>query len=220
MGYILTLLRHSREIPLDFRRTGSEWRSLLMDRDLAMDGIATNASTGHNPNAAALYADSSLRETIIEYGFVGELLRVLWRHGRRDIEVLRAEVDRGGYDLVLHCNGVSRHVQLKSSHRKAATAKVTVNLKLAEQLSGCVVWIMFDQETLELGPFLWFGGKPGDRIADLGTKVARHTKANSRGSKTARPGLRVIPRASFTKLESMAAVIDRLFGTLQENSPS
>lgn len=163
---------------------------------------------------ASLYSDSSLREKIIEYAFVGELLRILWRRGRRDIEVLRAEVDRGGYDLVLHCNGVSRHVQLKSSHREAATAKVTVNLKLAEKTSGCVIWILFDQETLELGPFLWLGGKPGEAVPDLGTKIAKHTKANSRGSKTERPGLRVVSRSSFTKLDSVAAVIEALFGAV------
>ncbi len=179
-----------------------------------MDSAATTAPTIPNPKAASLYADSSLREKIIEYGFVGELLRVLWRRGRRDIEVLRAEVDRGGYDLVLHCNGTSRYLQLKSSHSEAATAKVTVNLKLAEKTSGCVIWILFDQDTLELGPFLWFGGKPGERVRDLGTKIAKHTKANSHGRKTDRPALRVVSRGSFAKLASMDAVIEALFGAV------
>ena len=180
-----------------------------------MDIISTTAHAVPDPvTAASLYADSSLREKIIEYAFVGELLRNLWRRGRRDIEVLRAEVDRGGYDLVLHCNGVSRYVQLKSSHREAATARVTVNLKLAEKTSGCVIWILFDQETLELGPFLWFGGKPGERVADLGTKIAKHTKANSRGEKNERPGFRVVSRGSFTKFDSVAAVIEALFGAV------
>ena len=75
--------------------------------------------------------------------------------------MLRAEVDRGGYDLVLHCNGVSRHVQSKSSHQGAATARVTASIKLADKLSGCIVWILFDQDTMDLGPYLWFGGPPG-----------------------------------------------------------
>jgi hypothetical protein len=44
--------------------------------------------------------------------------------------LLRAEVDRAGYDIVLHCNGVLRHVQLKSSHRAAATSKVDAKLAL------------------------------------------------------------------------------------------
>jgi hypothetical protein len=74
--------------------------------------------------------DSSLREKIIEHAFVADLLRELWLRGRRDIEMLRAEVDRAGYDIVLHCNGVLRHVQLKSSHRAAATSKVDAKLAL------------------------------------------------------------------------------------------
>jgi hypothetical protein len=61
------------------------------------------------------YVQSSLREKLLEHVFIGELLRCLWRSGRRDIEVLRAEIDASGYDLVLECNGVLRHVQFKSS---------------------------------------------------------------------------------------------------------
>ncbi len=174
----------------------------------------TDALLSDPAMAASLYVDSSLREKIIEYAFVGEILRILWRRGRRDIEVLRAEVDCGGYDLVLHCNGVMRHVQLKSSHREAATSRVTLNLKLAEKTSGCVVWILFDQETLELGPFLWFGGKPGEMVADLGTKIAKHTKPNILGKKTERRGLRVVSRGSFTKLNSVTAVIEAMFGAV------
>ena len=43
---------------------------------------------------------------------------------RRDIEVLRAEIDASGYDLVLECNGVLRYVQFKSSYRTATTRDV------------------------------------------------------------------------------------------------
>lgn len=183
-----------------------------------MDLAVSTALATPDSRTRALYTDSSLREKIVEYGFVGELLRALWRRGQRDIEVLRAEVDRGGYDLVLHCNGVTRHVQLKSSHREAATAKVTVNLKLAEKMSGCVIWILFDRETLELGPFLWFGGKPGEPLADLGTKIARHTKANSHGQKLEKPGHRVVERRRFVALNSMAGLIHALFGSFREDT--
>ena len=61
------------------------------------------------------YAESSARENLIEHGFLGELLRGLWRGNVRDVEVLRPEVDSGGYDLALEFKGLTRHVQLKSS---------------------------------------------------------------------------------------------------------
>jgi len=157
-------------------------------------------------------SDSSLREKIIEHAFVAELLRTLWCRGQRDVEVLRAEVDRGGYDVVFHCNGVLRHVQLKSSHRGASTAKISANLKLKEKPSGCVIWILFDQETLALGPYLWFGNDPGNMLPELGDRVTKHSKANSRGEKLPRPGLREIRRGSFQTLHSMEQVVARLFG--------
>ena len=62
-------------------------------------------------------------------------------------------------DIVLHCNGILRHVQLKSSYREATTARVDARTALEGKPSGCILWILFDQRTLELGPYLWFGGK-------------------------------------------------------------
>ena len=51
-------------------------------------------------------AHSSAREKVLEHLFVGELLRCLWRRGIRNMEVLRAEVDMGGYDLVVEARVV------------------------------------------------------------------------------------------------------------------
>jgi hypothetical protein len=39
----------------------------------------------------------------------------LWRRNVRDLEILRPEVDSGGYDLALEFKRLTRHVQLKSS---------------------------------------------------------------------------------------------------------
>src|SRR5271169_991558 len=95
------------------------------------------------PLDASHFLQSSLREKLLEHVFIGELLKCLWRRGRRDIEVLRAEIDTSGYDLVLECNGVLRYVQLKSSHRDATTRDVNVNLSLAKKPGACVIWIIF-----------------------------------------------------------------------------
>jgi hypothetical protein len=160
----------------------------------------------------AHYRDSSLREKVIEHVFIGELLRVLWRNGRYDVEVLRSEVDRGGYDLVLEYNGIFRHVQFKSSHRNSKVDEVNAHLKLADKPSGCIVWVLFDQDTLELGPFLWFGGLPSQKLPALGDQVARHSKGDSMGRKAERPNHRVLKRSRFARLDSMDAVVTSLFG--------
>jgi len=157
---------------------------------------------------------SSVREKLLEHLFVGELMRHLWRSGRRDVELLRSEVDNGGYDLVFECNGIVRHIQLKASHRGSKTAKVNININLARRPSGCVIWMLFDEDTLELGPYLWFGGEPGEPLPSLGNKVARHAKADTTGLKKERPGLRVIARTSFRTLPTVPDVLDMLFGKI------
>jgi len=158
------------------------------------------------------YLESGLREKVIEHLFVGDLLRCLWRQGSRDIEVLRAEVDRAGYDLVLESNGVLRHVQLKASYRGARTSEVGINVNLTQKPSGCVIWIWFDPDSLALGPFLWFGGQPGEPLPPHGDRVGRHSKADSSGYKAERPNIRLVRKSQFSSLATMDDVAQALFG--------
>jgi hypothetical protein len=85
-------------------------------------------------------------------------------------------------------------------------------VRLLDRPSACILWIYFDPDTLLLGPFFWFGGAPGEKIPALGERPATHTKHNAQGIKSVRPGHRVIPKSSFTKLDTMAEVVQRLFG--------
>lgn len=157
--------------------------------------------------------NSSYREILIEHLFVGEIMRRLWIRGITQFEVLKPQVDDSGYDLVIEANGVVRHIQLKSSFHAAATGQVKASLKLALKPSACVVWVRFNPDTVELGPFLWFGGPPGKPIPDLaGFKVARHTRANSQGVKQERPNQKSIPRTRFEKLACYDELVVRLFG--------
>lgn len=83
------------------------------------------------------------------------------------------------------------------------------------------MWVLFDRETLRLGPFLWLGGRPGDPLPDLrALPVARHTKADASGKKRKRPGLRVVPRSRFERLESLSEVIAALFDSPSPETPA
>lgn len=156
--------------------------------------------------------DSSVREKLIEHLLIGELLKHLWCRGYRNVEVLHAEVDNTGYDVVFEFGGIMRHVQLKASYSGAKTSRVSISLDLAKKPSGCVVWVWFDPETLDLGPFLWFGDEPGRALPSLGDRVAKHSKANSEGVKKERPNLRELTKAKFEKLDGMKALTSELFG--------
>ena len=157
---------------------------------------------------------SSHREALIEHLFLGEVMKHLWRGDPpAELEILKPQVDDAGYDLALEARGVLRHVQLKSSSRDAKTARVNVSMKLAEKPSGCVLWVLFEPNTMTLGPFRWLGAEPGfpfPSIANL--KVAKHTKGNAQGVKLPRIRLRVVPRTRFETLRDVDAVVSRLFG--------
>ncbi|WP_211368229.1 hypothetical protein [Pseudoxanthomonas gei] len=155
---------------------------------------------------------SSFREKLVEHLFVGELLRTSWLRGECSLEVAKPEVDSRGYDVIIERSGVVRHIQLKTSHREAAASSQKIHLGLAQKPSGCVVWIQFDNETLELGPFLFFGNDAGQPLPPiLDFKIAKHTKGNASGIKAARPDLRNVPKSRFRKLASIAEVFDALF---------
>jgi hypothetical protein len=113
-----------------------------------------------------------------------------------------------------------RHIQLKASYREAKTAYQKVNVALAVKPSGCVIWTKFEEKTLELGPFLWFGSSPGQPLDLTPFAVGRHTKANADGEKLERPSIRVLPRAAFVQLATIGELVDRLFGPCVVNCPS
>lgn len=100
---------------------------------------------------------SSLREKVIEHLFIGELLRALWCERVRNVELLRAEVDAAGYDLAIECNGIFRHIQLKSGHSGMKRRKVDLNVALQTKPSACVIWLMFNEKTLRLEKFCGSG---------------------------------------------------------------
>lgn len=183
---------------LDFRRLWSDGLVAVLEKNMDITAHSTGA-----------------REKLIEHLFVGELLRHLWLQGMRDVEVLRSEVDSGGFDLVLECKGILRHIQLKTSHSAAKTNSVDINVALAQKPSGCVVWLFFDEATMRFSSFRWFGAEPGRQLPGLGDKIARHAKANSRGEKTARPNIREVRKSAFKSLDTIKDVADVLFGPLQ-----
>lgn len=155
---------------------------------------------------------SSYREKMLEHRFVSEVLQAMWLQGEV-VDVLKAEVDGGGFDLVLQARGVMRHVQLKTVKAGGATSEWKVALRLADYPSGCVIVITIDPDTMAIGPFLWLGDEPGLPLPGISHhKVAKHTKGDGEGTKNERPNHRVIRKSQFASLPTIGAVIDTLFG--------
>jgi hypothetical protein len=178
---------------------------------------ASSPPIGTGDMAGADSLHSSRREKLVEHLFVGEVLRTLWCRGDHEVDVLRAETDAVGYDVVIEVGSVARRIQLKSSARCAKTSRQKVHLALGKKrFSGCVLWVKFDPSNMKLGPFLWFGGGPGSPLPDITDEksfpVAKHAKGNAKGVKAERKNIRVVSCRHFTKLETIDEVVEKLFG--------
>jgi hypothetical protein len=149
---------------------------------------------------------SSFIESLVEHVFISEVLQEVWYTHRKTIEVLRSEVDSSGYDIVFECNDVLRHVQLKTSKEDAKTARQKVSLALGGKPSGCVVWIIRHEDDASKRmklTYLFFGNEPGSKLSSLDDfPVAKHSKGNAQGVKLDRPGLRVVPKRVFEKIDT------------------
>lgn len=171
-------------------------------------------------NLSDCYMKSIFYEQLVEHVFVSEVLQEVWYSFGKTAEVLRSEVDAFGYDLVFDCNGVVRHVQLKTSKHDAKASGQKVNVALAEKPSGCVVWIFRGEEhgtrrmTLT---YKFFGSKAKRRLPSLdGFKVAKHTKRNAHGDQTERKAIRVVPKREFKEIPNIRALVKMLFGLSEE----
>jgi hypothetical protein len=161
------------------------------------------------PEKDSIY--STLRERIVEHAFVGDALRFLWRNGVVDVEVLRSEFDAHGYDLVMAQGRVVRHIQFKTGTSKKP-GDVSVSLALADKPSGCVIWIRVT-EHLDMGPFFWFGGAPGEPLPPMdGYEIPLRATHNKKGERPPRRNHRLVPSTRFEELEKMEDVLTRLFG--------
>lgn len=161
----------------------------------------------------AHFHHSTLRERIVEHVFVGDTLRSLWQLGITDVEVLRAEFDAHGYDLVMARGHIIRHIQFKTGTSRKP-GNVSISQALAEKPSGCVIWIRVSA-TLDMGPFYWFGGIPGEPLPPIARYPnPRRATHNKDGVRPLRQNHRTVPGVEFRALATLHEVLDALFGDL------
>jgi hypothetical protein len=159
---------------------------------------------------------SVLRERIIEHLFIGHALQLLWHRGITDVEVLRAEFDAGGYDLVMSRGGIDRHIQFKTVLGVRKPKSIIASVKLMQKPSGCIICVGVP---IDLDPagltYHWYGDGPGKPIPTIeNMRIARHTRGNTVGVKGQRSGHRMVSGSCFETLPSLEVVLHRLLGPL------
>jgi hypothetical protein len=157
---------------------------------------------------------SSCREQLIEYAFVSELLQDGWFRRQQKIDVLRADVDGAGYDLLLECQGVHRHVQMKSTVAGGRRKRQGVHVALAAQRCGAVVWVVLEPDGLGMRlSYLAFGAEVGSPLpVIMQFPPVKHSRGNATGFKAERPNLRKVPMSAFRSYPTISGLSNWLFG--------
>lgn len=164
---------------------------------------------------ADTYHHSSFYEKLVEHVFIAEIVSSAWFNNKLQIEIARAEIDNSGYDLIMECNGIIRHVQLKTSDADAHTRYQKVNIKLGEKPSGCVVWIKRNTKNGNKPfkmEFLFYGDENCGKLPSIDNMPwARHTKGDSKGKKNLRLHIKKLKKGDFTPVKSIEDLIGLLF---------
>lgn len=160
-------------------------------------------------SAVSRYATmSSYFASLAEHVLLADLMTYGWYERGISLQVLRAEVDVAGYDVVLADDRVLRHVQFKAGQR----SPVPISLRLCEAPSGCVVWARLREPSDGWRPkveYRYLGGAPGDRLTveELGDRVTRRPKSG-----TLREGHRDVNWTAMEGPFDGAGLYERLFG--------
>lgn len=169
------------------------------------------------------YLRSNFYEQLVEHVFISEVLQEVWFGFGMTVEVLRSEVDSSGYDIVFECNGVLRHIQLKTSKEDAKRQTQNVNIALATKPSGCIVWLVRNEDLttrrVQLS-YLFFGDVAGQPLPPLDEfRVGKHSKGDSTGEKKERSSIRLVPKSRFERIETTRELVERLFDLANQRYP-
>ncbi|TAF73591.1 MAG: hypothetical protein EAZ53_12115 [Bacteroidetes bacterium] len=153
------------------------------------------------------YEASVMREKLLLHKFLFEIYEYFWVTRNDSLEVLHAEIDNFGYDIVVCANKQTKHIQLKSLVSGGTTASFKINDRLELKTGGCVVIQEYEQVLSEIKvKYHFFDAK------DLSSfNNAKHTKANADGEKKIREGIKEVPKGKFISFKSSKEFIEFLF---------
>ena len=158
---------------------------------------------------------SSHREALLEHLFAGEIMRRLGCRGEWRLEVLKPQVDDGGYSLVLEANGIVRHIQMKASFTGSTVRETKVNALLASKPSGCIIFIWFDKARPESRPLRVLRRAAGQAAAGHHRHENRtpHEGQRQRRQGGATDDTQNSPLSRFERIADLDALVARLFSS-------
>ena len=182
-----------------------------------------SAPSGQAPTLGGLigsYALSSYRESLLEQVFTAEVIQACWL-SLPPLEIAHAMVDSAGYDLVVSCGRVTRHIQLKAVRR----ARVSAHRDLANKPAGCCVLLL--RSSTDAGTageprvtlrYRYVGGKTPLEPFTLDpewppAKKTMHSKTeDGQWVKKEKEHHVLVPRSAFSAETGIAELVTALFG--------
>lgn len=168
----------------------------------------------------ALSLHSSYIENALRHVFLAQLFRSVWDKDYSDkLHIYNNEVDDSGFDLVASLGNVVRHIQLKATNKGGRAQSISAHVALASAQGGCIVWMSYDKETLDISHYHFFGAAAGEAMGDISTRKAAMTQRRDiNGQRKERLHHRIIPRSHFVGPLSIDGLRDTLFSTSTSRS--
>lgn len=160
---------------------------------------------------------SKFFEKLIEHRFIADIMAHAWFTYKKEVKIIRCEVDSSGYDLILDCESIFRYIQLKTSITTSKRSYQKFNISLLTQENPCIIWIIYryDKKKNDLDFKYYFWG------TELGKRKPKESAYKSTRQKT--PGgkrgrlcnVRNIPKGQFSEANIFELFI-KLFGLMDE----
>jgi hypothetical protein len=166
-------------------------------------------------NLADRSTNSLYFEKLIEHRFISDIMAYCWYKKNETLEIIHAEIDNNGYDLLLCYKNIDRYIQLKTSEEKSTTSQQNINLSIISKKNPCIVWIVrkFDLNKNDfVFKYLFWGSKIGEPLPNVEKlKTSKRTTANSKGVKKERENFRIITKKDFIEFSNIEKLFEQLF---------
>lgn len=166
-------------------------------------------------NLSNVSQNSLYFEKMVEHRFISDIMAYCWYKNNVTLEIIRAEIDCNGYDLIINYKNINRYIQLKTSEENSKTKEQKLNLSIIEKENPCIIWIIRNYDNIKMDfnyKYLFWGsniGKPLPKIENY--SIAKHPKGNSKGVKNLRHNIRNIPKRDFEVFSNIELLFNKLF---------
>jgi hypothetical protein len=155
-----------------------------------------------------LSENSTYIESVMEHQFLYLVLSHLWEKHGLVAEVLRADVDNSGYDLLIETKGVVRFIQLKSHSSDKKPGNKSIHLSLAAKTNPCMIILDYAPKTLAVEKYWWWDGTA---FSPEGRAHAKKSKRNSESKRDDRKNHVIVKASEFKRVADMAQLVRLLF---------